>query len=88
MTTRASILASIIKPNRGSFSEELANYVLSLGFSKDQKSRYEKLSKKAARGQLSDKEGAELDEYLETNALLMILKSKARMSLKRHSTAA
>jgi hypothetical protein len=37
---------------------------------------------------LSEQEEAELDEFLAANALLTILQSKARVSLKKHNPAA
>jgi hypothetical protein len=39
-------------------------------------------------GTLSSHEDAELNEFLAANALLTILQSKARLSLKKHNPAA
>ncbi len=83
MNDRAEILERIIEPEAGGFSSEHAEYVLSLSFPAKLRKRYLKLSEKAQQGALSEDEKATLDEYLSTNAILMILKSKARTSLKR-----
>ena len=88
MSKRASILESLIEPEEGTFSPELAEYVLSLGFSNRQQARCQALSYKAQDGKLTEREAAELEEFLQANSLLIVLKSKARRSLKRHSPAA
>jgi hypothetical protein len=88
MSKRTSILESLIEPEEGSFSPELARYVLSLGFSEKQQARCQTLSRKARSGKLSEEEAGELDEFIEANSLLIVLKSKARRSLKRRSPAA
>jgi hypothetical protein len=88
MPKRVSILESLIEPEEGTFSRELAQYVLSLGFSERQQARCQALSYKAQGGKLNQREAAELEEFLQANSLLIVLKSKARRSLKRHSPAA
>jgi hypothetical protein len=88
MVARADILKRVIAPERGGFLPEHAQYVLSLGFSAEEQSRYLELSAKAQEGALTEDEQAELDEFLSVNALLMILQSKARVSLKQHNPAA
>jgi hypothetical protein len=86
--TGTSILERIIKPNKGSFSNEHARYVLSLDFSAREEARYAKLANKAQDGVLTEKEEAELNEFVTANAILTILQSKARMSLKKRNPAA
>jgi hypothetical protein len=65
-----------------------ARYILSLDFSPEEHARYAELSAKAQSGTLTEQEQGELDEFLTANALLMILQSKARVSLKQHTPAA
>ena len=84
MPAASSILERVIKPRKGNFSEEHAKYVLSLEFSPEDLARYELLAAKAQEGELNDAEAAELDEFLEVNALLIVLQSKARTSLSTH----
>jgi len=84
----ASVLESIIEPRRGTFSEELARYLLSLDFTPEQHAKADQHSEKARLGTLSEAERAELDELVYANAVLGILQSKARVSLPNHSSAA
>ena len=88
MTTGASILERIIEPHRGGFSSEHARYVLSLDFSVEEQARYAELARKVQDGVLTGQEEAELNEFVTANALLTILQSKARISLKKHNPAA
>jgi hypothetical protein len=88
VTTGASILERIIEPQLGRFSNEHARYVLSLDFSPEQQARYAELAEKAQDGTLTEKEESELDEFITANALLTILQSKARISLRKHNPAA
>lgn len=78
----------IIEPQRGSFSSEHARYVLSLDFPAAEQARYAELARKVQDAGLTAQEEAELDEFLAANALLTILQSKARLSLKKHNQAA
>jgi hypothetical protein len=88
VNARTTLLERLIEPQRGSFSQEHARYVLSLDFSPVEHARYEQLSNKAQDGSLTADQQLELDEFLSVNALLMILQSKARVSLKKHTSAA
>lgn len=88
MTMGTSILERIIEPQRGGFSNEHARYVLSLDFSAEEQARYGELAHKVQDGNLTEQEEAELNEFVAANALLAILQSKARISLKKHNPAA
>ncbi len=88
MPSRTGILSRIIAPKRGDLPPDLAKYILSLEFSPRDQARYEELSAKAQEGTLTKKEAAELDEFLSANSLLMVLQSKARVSLAKRSPAA
>ncbi len=83
-----SILQRLIDPDRGAFTPDVARYFLSLDFSPQEHARCELLSSKAAAGTLSDEEAGELDEYLAANALLAVLQSKARISMRQRTPAA
>lgn len=78
-----SLLERLIAPQAGTFLPDHARYVLSLGFSEDEQARCHALSYKAQDGTLTPDEEGELDEFLTANALLMVLQSKARKSLKQ-----
>ena len=73
-----------MEPGKGGLSPELAQYVLSLGFSDHLTARYLQLSDRAQSGTLTPAEEAELDEYLSTDAFISILQSKARVSLRKN----
>jgi len=88
MATGTSILERIIQPQMGGFSNEHARYVLSLDFSNEEQALYAELARKVQDGALTEQEAAQLDEFLAANALLTILQSKARISLKKHNPAA
>ena len=88
MAAKMDIFGSIIKPRRGGLSAEHARYVLSLKFSEAEQERSGMLSRKAREGTLTPKERSELDKLLMANSFLIVLKSKARESLKRRPSAA
>jgi hypothetical protein len=88
MLSGASILERIIEPRTGGFSNEHARYILTLDFSAEEQTRYAELARRNKEGGLTAEEEAELNEFVTANALLTILQSKARISLKRHSPAA
>jgi hypothetical protein len=83
MSSGIAILERVIEPGRGDFSPNHARYVLSLGFSDEEQSLFQNLSAKAQSGTLTPDEIRELDAFLSANALLIILRSKARRSLAR-----
>ena len=88
MVVRASILERIMRPSQGGFSSEFAREVLKFGFPPDDHARYQELSEKAQKGKLSDQEVADLEEYLNINDFLTILKAKAEASLGKQGSAA
>ncbi|MHC5539510.1 hypothetical protein ACYOEI_14930 [Singulisphaera rosea] len=79
----AAILGRLISPDDPSFSPEAARSILKLSFPKADKERVHSLLEKNQDGQLTIDERGELDEYLRADAFLSVLKSKARLSLKR-----
>jgi len=83
-----SILERMIDPDHGDFTPEVAKYFLSFDFSPEQHARYEILSGKAAEGTLSQNEAGELDELIAANAILTVLQSKARLSMRQQTPAA
>jgi hypothetical protein len=88
MLSDPAILERVIDPEHGDFPPEVARQVLKFAFPPKDRARYEKLSYKAQDGELSAKERAELQDYLNVNDLLIILKAKAEVSLRDKSPAA
>ena len=81
--TEASILSRVIRTDAGDLPPELARFVLSLEFPETDRQRISQLSAKAQSGALTGEEEVELDAYLRVNNFLMIVQSKARVSLKQ-----
>jgi hypothetical protein len=81
--TASAIWGRIVKPDQGTLTPETARGFLKLGFGDDDQRRVTALSRKAQDGTLDPEERAELEEYIRVNNELMILQSKARLSLKQ-----
>jgi hypothetical protein len=64
-------------------SPKAARSILKLKFQPGDQERVDQLSAKARDGTLTLQERAELEEYIRTADLLAMIKSKARLSLKR-----
>ena len=87
MHSPLDLLDTLFKPKEGGFSEELSRFVLSIEFNDEQKARYMELAAKSNEGTLTKDEREELELFVVVNDLLMILQSKARLSLRRQPAA-
>ena len=88
MVSDSTILERVIKPEQGEFSAELARQVLAFEFPASDYARYEVLCAKASEGALSEQERTELEEYLDVNDFLTVMKAKARAALQNRDRAA
>jgi hypothetical protein len=88
MLNHPELLDRIFQPESGTFPELLARQLLDVHFPPSDHARYEALSAKAQEGTLSAEEQADLDDYLNLNDFLIILKTKALASLSKTSSAA
>ena len=79
----SAIWTRIIKPEQGTLTPEAARGLLDLAFDDDDQRRVVALSRKAQDGALTPEEQAELEEYVRVNNELMVLQSKARLSLQQ-----
>jgi len=79
----AATLGRVVNPDDPSLSPEAARSILKLTFPEGDKERVSSLLAKYQDEGLTADERAELDEYLRADAFLSVLKSKARLSLKR-----
>lgn len=86
MNHGTAILERLIEPTTDDLTPAAAEYILSLDFSPKDHERLKRLSAKASAGRLSEKERAELEDYLRVADLLALLQSKARRALKRAGT--
>jgi hypothetical protein len=81
--TASAIWGRIVNPRRGTLAPEAARAILKLDFDPADRKRVDLLSARAAEGTLGADERAELEEYVRVNNELMVLQSKARLSLKK-----
>ena len=77
------ILARAINPVMDELSHDAARCLLRFQLSSYDRERVNLLAAKAREGSLTNEEGAELDDYERTSALLELIQSKARQSLKK-----
>jgi len=82
MLNDPAILERVIDPVQGDFPSELARHIPKFTFPPNDRARYEELSKKAQDGTLTSSERADLEDYVNVNDLLMMLKAKAEASLR------
>jgi hypothetical protein len=78
----AAILARTIKPEEGAMSPDAARAILDFKLSAQDAARVNELAEKARDGTLTPDERLELDDYEHVTALLELMQSKARLSLK------
>lgn len=76
-----AILARLLGNGPGRMPAAIARYVLSLGFSDEDKARMHELAVRNQADELSPAEKDEMHGYAKAGSLLGILKSKARRSL-------
>jgi hypothetical protein len=88
MLAKHSVLERVLRPAEGDVPVEFARKLLGLDFEPGDHARYRELSARSQVGALTPDEQVELDDLLTTNDVLMILRAKARISLKRASPAA
>ena len=88
MANGTTVLERVIQPENGDLSPELARQVLRFDFPPSDHARYEDLSTRANEGKLTEMERVELEEYLDVNDLLTVLKAKAKASLRSRRHAA
>jgi len=88
MLSHPELLDRVFEPSAGTFPKELARQILTVRFPDADHARYEELSAKAQTGELTQDEQDVLDDYLNLNDFLVILKTKAAASLKHNGSAA
>ena len=87
MSPVTKIWQRVVDPDEPSLSPAVANYFLSLGFTDKEKARYKQLPEKE-HADLSPSERSELEALVHASTVIMLLQSKARLSLKKHQPAA
>jgi len=77
----AAIFARLWEGEQG-LTVPVARHVLKLGFGDADKARMRELAGRNGRGELSDEEREELDNFVKVGDLLAVLQSRARKFLK------
>lgn len=80
--SEVAILARVLGKEDGQLPVEMARYILTLGFSDDDKTRMHDLAVRNQKDSLSSAESEELFAYSKAGSLLSILKSRARRVLR------
>jgi hypothetical protein len=79
----AEILSRVIAPEEPTLPPETARIILTFDFKKEDRERMDMLAEKARAGTLTAEEQSEIDCYERVGHFLSLLRSKARISLKR-----
>jgi hypothetical protein len=86
-TGQAALFARLIAAERGDLAPALARYLLTLGFTAEDKARMHELAVRNQAGTLTAAEREDLDGYVKVGHLLALLQSKARKSLKKRKVS-
>jgi hypothetical protein len=86
-TSELALFARLLQANEAEMSAELARYLLTLGFEKDDRARMEELAARNQDARLSPEEAAELQSYVKAGHLLALLQSMARKALKQRKVS-
>jgi hypothetical protein len=81
--TEATVWTRLLEPNKPSIPADVARFLLRLKFPRTEIERMHALAAKAREGTLTTAEREEIDIYGRVGSMLSILKSKARVSLKK-----
>lgn len=84
VTAEAAILSRLVKPSGADFSPEAAEALLKLDFDQTDRDRMHELTVKNQEGNLTTAEEEELDSYRRIGYFVDLVRSKARISLKKH----
>lgn len=79
----AEILSRVIAPEEPTLPLDTAKLILTFDFGKEDRERMNLLAEKAREGTLTAEERAEIECYERVGHFLSLLRSKARVSLKR-----
>lgn len=89
-TTQASfaeILKEVVAPEAPNLKPDVAQWMLTLGFSESRRNRMLELAELGNRGELTDAQQEEMDNYRRVGNFLSLLQAKARLSLQQTTQA-
>ena len=81
-TSEIAIFARLIKADEGNLSQELARYIMTLGFEEDDQARMRDLAERNQEESLAPDEKRELQNFVKAGHMLALLHSNGRRSLK------
>lgn len=87
IVTEAEIFSRLIDATNPTLTPEAATGILQLGYSEADHTRMSELAGKSSEGTLTSDERRELESYVFVGDVLSLLKSKARVSLRRQPAA-
>ncbi len=85
--TAADVFNRVIDVSNPSLTPEAAQGILQLAYSEADHARMAELARKSNDGSLSEDERLELDSFVFVGDVLSLLKSKARLSLRKSAAA-
>jgi hypothetical protein len=85
ISAEAEILTRVIGPENPTFTPDAARSILELRFTETDKARMNQLAAKAREGALTADEEQQLHAYLFVGAMVDLMHSKARISLRQSS---
>jgi hypothetical protein len=86
LSKETEILSRVIGPENPAFTPEAARSILQLRFTDADVEQMNRLASKAREGTLSEDEQSQLHGYLFVGAMVDLMHSKARLSLKKSVT--
>jgi hypothetical protein len=82
-TSDALIFSRLLINGKNGLSPAVARHILNVTFTAEDKARIHELAVKNQEGKISPNELQELDSYIKAGDLLALLKSRARVALKK-----
>lgn len=82
-TSEMDIFGRILQSERSSWDADAARAILALGFDRADEDRMKALLARAKAGVLTPDEAAEIDNYERVGHMLSLMKSKARLALRK-----
>lgn len=79
----ADILNDLVAPDAPNLKPDVAQWMLTLGFSDSRRDRMLELAELGNRGELSDTLREEMENYRRVGNLISLLQAKARLSLRQ-----
>jgi hypothetical protein len=83
-TAESAILSRLVRADKPDLSPQVAEALLAFDFDPKDRNRMHELAVKNGEGRLTEAEEEELDAYRRIGYFLDLMRSKARIALKKH----